>query len=50
MVHPKTGEKMVVGWILYSYEEMVKSTNYYKDEYGLRGTLLATSIEEFYRR
>ena len=79
MAHPKTGEKMVIGWILYSHEEMVKATNYYKDEYGLHGTvfsddgagnpyylfedkiyefdpidnestLLANSIEEFYRR
>ncbi len=41
MFHPKTGEKIVTGWILYSYEEMVRSTNNYKNEYGLQETVFS---------
>ena len=35
MIHPKTGEPMVIGWIVYSYDEMIRATNYYRNEYGL---------------
>ena len=39
MPHPKTGETIIISWILYSYEEMIKSTDYYKNAYGLSGTV-----------
>ena len=39
MLHPKTGEQIVIGWIVYSYEEMIKSTNLYKEEYCLSGVV-----------
>lgn len=41
MTVPKTGEKITVGWILYSYEEMMKETAFFRDEYGIRGTVFA---------
>lgn len=41
MIHPKTGEKMEIGWIVYSYDEIIYATNYYKKEYGLSGTVFS---------
>ncbi len=41
MVHPKTGEMMTIGWIIYSYEMIQKMTAYYKDEYGIEGTVFS---------
>lgn len=41
MIHPKTGEEMVIGWIIYSLDEIVKKTKYYKDEYGIDGVVFS---------
>ena len=41
MIHPKTGEQMEIGWIVYSYDEINDATNYYKNEYGLSGTVFS---------
>lgn len=41
MIHPKTGEQMEIGWIVYSYDEMIRATNYYRNEYGLSGTVFS---------
>ena len=41
MPHPKTGETMDIGWIVYSYEEICRATAYYKKEYGLSGTVFS---------
>lgn len=41
MVHPKTSEEMVIGWIIYSLDEIVKETKYYKDEYGIDGVVFS---------
>ena len=41
MIHPKTGEPMEIGWIIYSYDEMINATNYYRNEYGLSGTVFS---------
>ena len=41
MNHPKTGELMYIGWIIYSYEEMIRATEYYKKEYGISGIVFA---------
>ena len=41
MIHPKTGEPMEIGWIVYSYDEMIRATNYYRNEYGLSGTVFS---------
>ncbi len=39
MIHPKTGEQIEIGWIVYSYDEIIDATNYYKNECGLSGTV-----------
>jgi len=41
MVLPKTGERITIGWIIYSYEMIQKMTAYYKDEYGIEGTVFS---------
>lgn len=41
MRHPKTGEKICIGWILYSYEMMCEWSSYYRNEYGVTGTVFA---------
>ena len=41
MTHPKTGEKMEIGWIVYSYKEICTATKYYKEEYDLPGIVFA---------
>ncbi len=30
---------MVIGWIVYSYDEIISSTRFYKEEYGLSGVV-----------
>ena len=39
MLHPKTGKQIVIGWIIYPFEEIINITNYYKEEYGLSGVI-----------
>ena len=41
MPHPKTGEMMDIGWIVYSYDVICRATAYYKKEYGLSGTVFS---------
>jgi hypothetical protein len=41
MVHPKTGEEMVIGWIVYSLDEIKKETQFYKEEYGINGVVFS---------
>lgn len=41
MEHPRTGERMCIGWILYSYEMMCEWSSYYRKEYGVTGTVFA---------
>ena len=41
MEHPKSGEKMTIGWIIYSYDMIVKQSAFYKEEYGLDGTVFS---------
>jgi hypothetical protein len=33
---------MVIGWIIYSLDEIVKETKYYKDEYGIDGVVFSS--------
>ena len=42
MDHPKTGEKIDIGWIIYSYEEICKATSFYNQEYGFSGIVFST--------
>ncbi len=41
MIHPKTGEEMVIGWIIYSLDEIIRETQYYKEEYGIDGVVFS---------
>lgn len=37
MLHPKTGERMSIGWIVYPYEMMLEENSFYQQEYGIEG-------------
>lgn len=39
MPDPETGETMPIAWILYPYEEIVKESKFFRDEYGIEGTV-----------
>ena len=41
MTVPKTGERITIGWIIYSYEMIQKETAYYNEEYGIEGTVFS---------
>ena len=41
MIHPKTGEMMEIGWIIYPYDEIKKWSSYYQNEYGLSGVVFS---------
>lgn len=41
MIHPNTGELMEIGWIIYPYDEIMKWSSYYHDEYGLSGVVFS---------
>ena len=41
MIHPKTGEEMVIGWIVYSLDEIKKETQFYQEEYGINGVVFS---------
>lgn len=41
MVHPKTGEIITIGWIIYSYDMICKMTAFYKSDYGIEGTVFS---------
>lgn len=41
MPHPKTGEEMVIGWIVYPLDTIEKETSYYRKEYGINGVVFS---------
>ena len=41
MIHPKTGEMMEIGWIIYPYDEIKKWSSYYQNAYGLSGVVFS---------
>lgn len=41
MPNPESGEPMPIAWILYSYKEMSEASEFYRDEYGIKGTIFA---------
>ena len=42
MIHPKSGEKIVIGWVIYPYEIIVSDTRFYRKEYQMDGTVFST--------
>ena len=42
MIHPKTGEEMVIGWVVYSLDEIKKETQFYRKEYGINGVVFSS--------
>ena len=41
MILPKTGEEIVIGWIVYSLDEILRETQYYREEYGINGVVFS---------
>lgn len=41
MSNPETGEPMPIAWILYPYDEIVKESEFYHNEYKIEGTVFA---------
>ena len=41
MVYPDTGRSEEISWIIYSYEEIIKWTNFYKDTYSIEGIVFS---------
>ena len=41
MIHPQTGEEMVIGWIVYSLDEINRETQFYREEYGINGVVFS---------
>ena len=41
MKHPVRDEMMPIGFIIYTYEEIVKLTAFYREQYGLAGTVFS---------
>ena len=41
MLHPKTGEQISIGWVVYPYDMMMEENSFYKEEYGLDGFVFA---------
>ena len=41
MVNPDTGRSEEISWIIYSYEEIIKWTNFYKDTYSIEGIVFS---------
>lgn len=41
MPNPETCEPIPIAWILYSCEEIIKASEFYRDEYGIKGTVFA---------
>ena len=38
-------EPIEIGWIIYPYDEIVKETEFYREEYGLNGIVFASDGE-----
>ena len=41
MLHPKTGEEMMIAWIVYPYEMIVEQTAFFNANYGIKGVVFA---------
>jgi len=41
MLLPGKTEPMNVGWIIYSYDEICEQTEFYKKQYGIKGTVFS---------
>ena len=41
MVNPDTGIPEEISWIIYSYEEIIEWTNFYRDTYSIEGTVFS---------
>ena len=41
MILPKTGEEIVIGWIINSLDEILWETQYYREEYGINGVVFS---------
>ena len=49
MVNPETGRLEEISWIIYSYDEIIKWTNFYKDTYSIEGIVFSDNgADEFY--
>ena len=42
MLHPNTGERLSIGWIIYPDEMMREESSFYREEYGIEGVVFAT--------
>ena len=42
MIHPQSGEKMAVEWIVSPYEIIVSDTAFYRAEYQVEGTVFSS--------
>ena len=41
MIHPKTGEEISIGWIVYPLEEINSETQFYREEYRINGVVFS---------
>lgn len=41
MINPETGMLMEISWIIYSYEEIIVSTSFYRETYSIEGTVFS---------
>ena len=41
MFIPSKNEEIVVGWIVYPLDEIIRETQYYKEEYGIDGVVFS---------
>ena len=41
MVHPRTGELLNIGWIIYPIEKILESSEYYQKEYAVDGVVFS---------
>ena len=42
MLHPETGERLSIGWIIYPYEMIREESSFYHEEYGIEGVVFAS--------
>lgn len=41
MINPETGMPMEISWIIYSYDEIIEWTNFYRDTCSIEGTVFS---------
>ena len=41
MINPETGLPMEISWIIYSYDEIIEWTNFYRDTCSIEGTVFS---------